>query len=69
MLEKHLSQQELVRHMFKIDDFFGFVLTGNMNYGNEVNVNYAEVYWQHMGGGFQMEPQIQRDLEEYIVKT
>lgn len=68
MLEHHKSQQELIKHMFKIDDFFAFVLEGNRSYGRDVNVEYAEIYWQHMGGGFQMEPQVQRDLSDYIVK-
>lgn len=67
MLEHHLSQQELMRHMHKMDDFFGFVLQGNKDYGRDVNVEYAEVYWQHRGGGFQMDPQVQDDLAEYIV--
>ncbi|MCD4770586.1 MAG: PIG-L family deacetylase [Bacteroidales bacterium] len=68
MLEYHLSQQELMRHMHKMDDFFSFVLEGNRNYGKEAGVEYAEVYWQHMGGGFQHEPQVQRDLASFIVK-
>ncbi|MBS0011143.1 MAG: PIG-L family deacetylase [Bacteroidales bacterium] len=67
MLEYHVSQQELMRHMHKMEDFFGYVLQGNKNYGMDVNVEYAEVYWQHMGGGFQQEPQIQGDLENYII--
>ena len=68
MLEYHKSQQDLMKHMHKMDDFFGFVLDGNRNYGKDVNVEYAEVYWQHLGGGFQKEPQVQRDLADYIVK-
>ena len=68
MLEYHKSQQDLMRHMHKIDDFFGFVFEGNRNYGRDVNVEYAEVYWQHLGGGFQKEAQVQRDLDQYIVK-
>lgn len=67
MLEHHVSQQDLMRHMHKMDDFFGFVLEGNKNYGRDVNVEYAEVYWQHMGGGFQQDRQIQEDLAEFIV--
>ena len=67
MLEYHVSQQELMRHMHKMDDFFGFVLQGNRDYGKTVNVEYAEVYWQHMGGGFQMHTQIQEDLVDFIV--
>lgn len=68
MLSHHISQIELMRHMHKMDDFFGFVLEGNRNYGKMAGVEYAEVYWQHLGGGFQKEPQVQRDLAEFLVK-
>ncbi|MFN8240723.1 MAG: PIG-L family deacetylase [Bacteroidales bacterium] len=68
MLSHHVSQIDLMRHMHKIDDFFGFVLEGNRNYGRMAGVPYAEVYWQHLGGGFQKEPQVQRDLAEFLVK-
>jgi N-acetylglucosamine malate deacetylase 1 len=67
MLEYHLSQQELMRHMHKMNDFFGFVLEGNRNYGKIAGVEYAEVYWQHLGGGFQKEPQVQKDLSEFLI--
>ena len=67
MLEYHISQIELMRHMHKIDDFFGYVLEGNRNYGKMAGVEYAEVYWQHLGGGFQKEPQIQNDLSEFLI--
>jgi hypothetical protein len=30
-------------------------------------IDYAEIFWQHLGGGFQKEPQIQDDIKEYIV--
>jgi N-acetylglucosamine malate deacetylase 1 len=68
MLEYHRSQMDLMKHMHRIDDFFGFVLEGNRNYGKDINVDYAEVYWQHIGGGFQKDPQVQNDLKDYIVK-
>jgi LmbE family N-acetylglucosaminyl deacetylase len=68
MLGFHKSQIELMKHMHKMDDFFGFVLEGNRNYGKMAGVEYAEVYWQHMGGGFQKEPQVQNDLSEFIIK-
>jgi LmbE family N-acetylglucosaminyl deacetylase len=67
MLGYHISQIELMRHMHKMDDFFGYVLEGNRNYGKMVGVEYAEVYWQHLGGGFQKEPQVQNDLSEYLI--
>jgi N-acetylglucosamine malate deacetylase 1 len=67
MLECHKSQIELMKHMHKMDDFFGFVVEGNRNYGKLVGVEYAEVYWQHLGGGFQKEPQVQNDLSEFLI--
>jgi len=68
MLGHHISQIDLMRHMHKIDDFFGFVLEGNSNFGRMAGVAYAEVYWQHLGGGFQKDPQIQSVLAKYIIK-
>jgi hypothetical protein len=31
-------------------------------------MKYAEVYWQHLGGGFQKDPQVQEDLSEFLIK-
>jgi LmbE family N-acetylglucosaminyl deacetylase len=67
MLGCHISQIDLMKHMHKIDDFFGFVAEGNRNYGKMVGVEYAEVYWQHLGGGFQKDPQVQNDLSEFLI--
>jgi LmbE family N-acetylglucosaminyl deacetylase len=67
MLECHVSQIDLMKHMHKINDFFGYVLEGNRNYGKMAGVEYAEVYWQHLGGGFQKEPQVQNDLSEFLI--
>jgi N-acetylglucosamine malate deacetylase 1 len=67
MLNFHFSQIELMKHMHKIDDFFGYVLEGNRNYGKSVGVDYAEVYWQHLGGGFQKDPQVQNDLSGFLI--
>lgn len=67
MLGYHISQIDLMKHMHKMDDFFGFVLEGNRNYGKMVGVEYAEVYWQHLGGGFQKEKQVQNDLSEFLI--
>lgn len=67
MLGYHISQIELMKHMHKMNDFFGYVLEGNRNYGKMAGVEYAEVYWQHLGGGFQKEPQVQNDLSEYLI--
>jgi LmbE family N-acetylglucosaminyl deacetylase len=68
MLSCHISQIDLMRHMHKMDDFFGFVLEGNRNYGEMAGVKYAEVYWQHLGGGFQKDQQVQEDLAEFLIK-
>jgi len=55
MLEYHVSQIELMRHMHKMDDFFGFILDGNRNYGKMAGVDYAEVYlaasWRRFSDG------------------
>jgi N-acetylglucosamine malate deacetylase 1 len=67
MLGYHISQIDLMKHMHKMDDFFGFVLEGNRNYGKMAGVEYAEVYWQHLGGGFQKEHQVQNDLTEFLI--
>jgi N-acetylglucosamine malate deacetylase 1 len=67
MLGCHISQIDLMKHMHKMDDFFGFVAEGNRNYGKMCGVEYAEVYWQHLGGGFQKEPQVQNDLSKFLV--
>ena len=67
MLECHISQVELMKHMHKMDDFFGFVVQGNKDYGKMVGVDYAEAYWQHLGGGFQKDPQVQNDLKDFLI--
>jgi LmbE family N-acetylglucosaminyl deacetylase len=67
MLSYHKSQIGLMKHMHKMDDFFGFVLEGNQNYGKAAGVKYAEAYWQHRGGGFQTESQIQNELSDYLI--
>ena len=67
MLGYHISQIDLMKHMHKMDDFFGFVLEGNKNYGRMAGVEYAEVYWQHLGGGFQKDRQVQNDLSEFLI--
>jgi hypothetical protein len=32
-----------------------------------VGVEYAEVYWQHIGGGFQKDKQVQTELSEFLI--
>ena len=66
MLQYHASQKELMKLMHKMDDFFGTVYQGNKDYGAQVGVEYAEVFWQHLGGGFQKDPTVQEELKEFI---
>jgi len=66
MLQYHESQQDLMRVMHKMDDFFEMVYQGNKDYGAMVGVDYAEVFWQHLGGGFQRDPLLQEELKEFI---
>jgi N-acetylglucosamine malate deacetylase 1 len=66
MLSYHVSQIELMRHMHKMDDFFGEMKKLNSNLGELVNVPFAECFWQHLGGGFQKDPLVQKELSEYL---
>ncbi len=66
MLAHHRSQMDLMKHMHKMDDFFGEMKKNNVNYGQMVHVDYAEPFWQHLGGGFQRDPLIQEELKEFI---
>ncbi len=66
MLQYHESQRELMRVMHKMDDFFGVVYQGNKDYGAMVGVDYAEVFWQHLGGGFQKDPLLQQELVDFV---
>ena len=66
MLQHHESQKELMKVMHKMDDFFGVVYQGNKDYGAMVGVGYAEVFWQHLGGGFQRDPLVQEELREFV---
>jgi LmbE family N-acetylglucosaminyl deacetylase len=67
MLSHHQSQIELMRVMHKIDDFFGAVASQDLLWGKECGVQYAEAYWQHLGGGFQKLPLLQEELKDVIV--
>ena len=67
MLSHHQSQIELMRVMHKMDNFFEVARQANAGYGKLVGVDYAEVFWQHLGGGFQREGQVQDDLSDFII--
>lgn len=67
MLKFHRSQMDLMKLMHKMDDFFGVIKDANAHYGEIAGVDYAEVFWQHLGGGFQTEPQLQEELKEFVI--
>ena len=69
MLSHHHSQIELMRHMHKMDNFMELMKQYNEKLGDIIGVKYAEVYWQHLGGGFQKEQLIQNVLQEYVHKN
>lgn len=66
MLSFHQSQIDLMKNMMKMDDFFSeFYKKDSLN-GKRYNVEFAEVFWQKMGGGFQSEGFLQKELKEYF---
>ncbi|MDA3956622.1 PIG-L deacetylase family protein [Oceanispirochaeta sp.] len=67
MLGCHESQIQLMKHMHKIDDFFGEMKKFSHELGIGVGVDYAECFWQHLGGGFQKNPLIQDVLKKHII--
>lgn len=67
MLAEHHSQIKLMRVMHKMDNFFELMKEYNVELGERVGVPYAEVYWQHLGGGFQKDPLLQETLGEFLV--
>ena len=68
MLGCHESQKLLMKHMHNIDDFFGEMKKFSRELGLMAGVEYAECFWQHLGGGFQKDPLIQESLKDYIRK-
>ncbi|MCG8452985.1 MAG: PIG-L family deacetylase [Spirochaetales bacterium] len=66
MLTHHKTQQDLMRLMHKMDDFFGEMRIFNAELGAMVGCAEAECYWQHLGGGYQKDPLLQEELAPYI---
>ncbi|MDC7232354.1 MAG: PIG-L family deacetylase [Spirochaetales bacterium] len=66
MLGCHESQMQLMKHMHKIDDFFGEMKKFSAELGHMVSVDYAECFWQHLGGGYQKDPLLQTVLQSNI---
>lgn len=67
MLAQHKSQIELMSVMHKMNNFFDEMKKYNKMLGEIVGVDYAEVFWQHLGGGFQKDKQLQHDIKEHIL--
>lgn len=68
MLSHHQSQIDLMRVMHKMPNFFDEMKKYNVELGKMIGVPYAEAMWQHLGGGFQKEDQVQRELAQWIKK-
>ena len=66
MLTHHKSQQDLMRLMHKMDDFFGEMKKFNAELGAMIDREHAECYWQHLGGGFQKDPMLQEELSDLL---
>ena len=67
MLGCHESQKSLMKHMHKIDDFFGEMRKFSAGLGVEAGCGYAECFWQHLGGGFQKDRLLQTVLEDKLI--
>lgn len=67
MLACHQSQIELMRVMQKMDDFFGEMAKQDRYWGGHAGCEFAEAYWQHLGGGYQKVPLIQTELSDYVI--
>jgi hypothetical protein len=69
MLGQHQSQIELMRVMHKMDDFFGEMKKQNAEFGELARCDFAEAFWQHLGGGFQKDPLLQETISEYVIES
>lgn len=69
MLSYHESQIKLMQVMHKMDNFFDEMKVYNRNLGEYAGVEFAECFWQHLGGGFQKDPLIQEELKSFVRKA
>lgn len=66
MIASHTSQVELMQVMFGKDRFVDNMLDDHdRKLGPRIGAEYAEAFWQHLGGGFPHEPLIQQILREH----
>lgn len=69
MLSKHETQIDLMRVMHKMDNFFEEMKKNNVELAQKAGgkAEYAEAFWQHLGGGFQKDDLLQRELKDLII--
>ena len=69
MLSKHETQIDLMRVMHKMDNFFEEMKKNNVELAHMAGgkAQYAEAFWQHLGGGFQKDGLIQQELKDFII--
>jgi LmbE family N-acetylglucosaminyl deacetylase len=66
MLACHKSQIELMRVMHRMDDFFGEMQKQDRLWGKEADCEFAEAWWQHLGGGYPKDELLQSELADFI---
>ena len=67
MIAAHESQVELMRVMFEKNEFVEDMLNDHdRKLGARIGLDYAEAFWQHLGGGFPHTPYVQQALGDKI---
>ena len=66
MLAHHQSQIDLMRIMHRMDDFFGEMQKQDRSWGRLAGCEFAEAWWQHLGGGFPKDPLLQTELADFL---
>lgn len=66
MLAKHASQREWLRRHHGMDKYLEQMRTWAGKYGEEIGVEYAEGFRQHLGHGYPREPRLQEALDSYV---
>ena len=66
MLSCHESQVELMLRQQGMDNFFEEMKQYNRSLGEHCGCEYAEIFWQHLGGGVLKDCLLQDELKDYI---
>lgn len=67
MLTHHVSQIDLMRVMHKMENFFEEMKKNDIHMGELAGTEYAEAFWQHLGGGYQKDPLLQEELKDFVI--